>query len=370
MTALRRVPVLQLLGPSTGGVRRHVVHLSGCLQERGWPVVVAGPDGVLDGLRALDRVVEVPPALAGRGLAGSLRRARSQLQAAVAGAGLVHAHGLKAGWLAASVRPPAPVVLTLHNVVLPGSGRGVDGALRAFESALPARSAVTMVVSAEMARRFTGTSGAHRVRVVAPVSPPPAPTGTVAETRARLGVGPDEPLVVCVGRLHPQKGLDVLLGATAALRRRRVEVRVAFVGQGPLEGRLRRQAAMLGVDGMVTFAGPSANAADELAAADVVVVPSRWEGWPLVVSEALHLGRPVVASGVGGVPDMLDGAPGWLVEPGNAQRLADALERVLDDLAAARHTAGAVHAALVGRYPPAALVDQVEAAYGHALGRP
>ncbi len=364
------VPVLQLLGPSTGGIRRHVVHLTAQLSQRGWPVAVAGPAGVLDGLAPLDHVVELPAAQPSPAVVSRLRRARSRASALAAEAGLLHAHGLKAGWLAASLRSRPPLVVTVHNLVLPGSAGAATGALRAFEAALPARADATIVVSAEMARRFTGSVGAGRLRVVVPVSPPPVPTRPVDETRSRLGVGPDQPLVVCVGRLHPQKGLDVLLEATAVLgRRRRVAPKVALVGEGPHEARLRRQTSRLGLGGSVVFAGASANAADELAAADVVVVPSRWEGWPLVVSEALLLGRPVVATAVGGVPDMVDRATGWLVEPGDATGLARAVEEVLGDPVGAEELARVAGAALRHRHRPAALVDQVEAAYRQALER-
>ena len=362
------VPVLQLLGPSAGGIRRHVASLADGLERRGWPVAVAGPSGVLDGLRRLDHVVEVPSARlgAGGGLA-SAWRGRSAVGVLAAEAGLVHAHGLKAGWLAATSASRVPVVVTVHNLVLAASAGAATGALRALEAALPARVDATIVVSAAMARRFTGVAGAGRVRVVAPVSTPPQPAAPVAATRARLGAAPGVPLVVCVGRLHAQKGLDVLLGATAVLERRGLRLRLALVGDGPLEVGLRRHASALGLDDTVVLPGASANAADELAAADVVAVPSRWEGWPLVVSEALQLGRPVVASAVGGVPDMIDATTGWLVEPGDVLGLAAALAGVLADPAAAAATARGQGRALLDRYPPPSLLGEVEAVYRAVL---
>lgn len=363
------IPVLQLLGPSTGGIRRHVAHLCERLEERGWGVTVAAPAGVLDGMRPLDHVVEVPRAEASAVVSlPAFRRARRALQGLADDVGLIHAHGLKAGWLGASLRRSPPLVVTLHNLVLPGSAGVATGALRALETGLPGRADRTIVVSAEMARRFTGARGAGRMRVVAPASVSGAPTRTVGETRAGLGVEPGQPLAVCVARLHPQKGLDVLLRAAAALRRRLPDLRVAIVGQGPLEAELRRQATVLALGATVIFAGPRRHAVDELAAADVVVVPSRWEGWPLVVAEALHLGRPVVASAVGGIPDMVDdGVSGVLVAPGDVLALADALEQVLADPAAAEAMARAGARLLAERYPPDVLVDQVEAVYADAL---
>lgn len=362
-------PVLQLLGPSTGGIRRHVAHLADRLEARGWSVSVAAPPGALEGLRPLDHVVDIPGVGAsGRISVSALRTARAALARSAGEVGLIHAHGLKAGWLAASLRRRPPLVVTLHNVVLPGAAGPATPVLRGLESRLPARSDGTIVVSAEMARRFTGGSGAGRVRVIPPASRAQPPVGTVAATRARLGVEPGQSLAVCVARLHPQKGLDVLLGATALLRRRVPALRVVIVGQGPLEAELRRQCAAMALDGTVIFAGASSEVADELAAADVVVVPSRWEGWPLVVFEALHLGRPVVATAVGGVPDMvIEGVGGRVVAPGDVLALAEAVEAVLDDPAGAAAMARAGARLLAERYPPDGLVEQVEAVYTGVL---
>ncbi|MDP8986790.1 MAG: glycosyltransferase family 4 protein, partial [Actinomycetota bacterium] len=106
--------MLQLLGPSTGGIRRHVAHLTEALRRRGWQVRTAGPVGVLDGLAALDHAVEVPAAFD----PVAARRARRQLALVAGDAALVHAHGLKAGWLAASLRRRPPLVVTVHNLVL------------------------------------------------------------------------------------------------------------------------------------------------------------------------------------------------------------------------------------------------------------
>lgn len=358
-------PVLLLLGPSAGGIRRHVAALARRLEERGRPVAVAGPAGVLDGLRPLDHVVP----LGGARSPVSLRGARREVRALAGHFGLVHAHGLGAGLVAASLRRRPPLVATLHNLVLPAAAGAATGALRALEAGLPARVDRTIVVSAEMARHFTGCRGADRIRVVAPVSDVPAPTRPRAEVRARLGVVPGQPLVVCVARLHPQKGLDVLLAATALLRPAVPGLRVAIVGGGPLEADLHAQAVGLGLDDTVVFAGPSPSAAEELAAADVVVVPSRWEGWPLVVAEALHLERPVVATSVGAVAEVVvDGVTGTLVPPSDPHRLAEALEAVLADRPAAASMARAGAELLARRYRPDLLVDQVEATYALALG--
>jgi len=125
--------VLQLLGPSTGGIRRHVVTLTAELRRRGWEVAVAGPAGVLDGVGELDAVVDVP---AGSSAVQALR-ARRQLAPLLRGADLVHAHGLKAGWVAGSLRSRPPLVVTVHNLVLDEAAGPSAPVLRVMEGMLP-----------------------------------------------------------------------------------------------------------------------------------------------------------------------------------------------------------------------------------------
>ncbi|MEA3020015.1 MAG: hypothetical protein QOI47_1539, partial [Actinomycetota bacterium] len=193
--------VLQLLGPSTGGIRRHVAWLSGALAERDWRVRTAGPDGVLAGLVEQDAIVPVP-------------RGRRQLRAAVEGVDLVHAHGLKAGWLASTLRGGAPLVVTVHNLVLDDvAGRGAP-ALRALEGWIPRRVDAVIAVSDEIGRRFANAANVH---VVPPFGPVPVVRRDRDEVRAALGIAPGERLLVAVARLHPQKDLPTLLRAMVGL---------------------------------------------------------------------------------------------------------------------------------------------------------
>jgi glycosyltransferase involved in cell wall biosynthesis len=356
--------VLQLLGPSTGGIRRHVVELTTRLEDRGWAVAVAGPSGVLDGLRVLDHCVEVPSGLR----PGAVVAARRALRVAVGGVDLIHAHGLKAGWLGATLSLRPRLVVTAHNVALPGAASMVAPALARMEAALPGRVDAMVAVSAEMARRFAGVAGAGRITVIAPVAPHPCPTTPMADVRASWGVAPDQPLVVSVGRLHPQKDHATLISAAALLARRRPGVRFVIVGEGPRAGDLARQVRSLGLDDVVALVGAGVAGTDALAAADVVALASCWEGWPLVVAEAVRLGRPVVATAVGGIPEMLvDGVSGWLVAPGAPSALAGALEAALADPLRAAGRTEAARADLDRRYDPDTLVAAVESVYRGVL---
>ena len=331
--------VLQLLGPSTGGIRRHVVELARRLPAHGWRSTVSGPAGVLGALGELDHVVPVPGAPT-----PALVAARRALRAAAeaSGADVVHAHGLKAGWLASLAGLPQPLVVTVHNLVLDEAAGRAAGVLRALEARLPRRADAVIAVSPGIAERFAGLRGADHIRTIRPVGPPPAPTRAPAKVRADLGVPDDAPLVVAVARLHPQKDLPTLVRAAGPLRERVPGVRVAIVGEGPDRAALAALADELGVTGTVVLAGPSPDAADELAAADAVAMCSLWESGPLVVAEALQLGRPVVATPVGFVPELIeDGVSGRVVPVGDAGALAGALADMLADPAGASRLAAA-----------------------------
>ena len=135
--------------------------------------------------------------------------------------------------------------------------------------------------------------------------------------RAAHGTRADVPLLVTVARFHPQKGLDTLLDALPAVVARVPGVRPLIVGEGPLDAQLRSQADRLGLTDCIVWAPPG-HPADELGAADVVAIPSLWESGPLVLTEALALGRPVVATSVGIVRELIDdGVSGWIVPVGD-----------------------------------------------------
>src|SRR6185437_7900373 len=138
-------------------------------------------------------------------------------------------------------------------------------------------------------------------------------------------------LVGYVGNLAAEKGADVLVEAMGALARRGRAADLAIIGAGALEPALRARVAALGIEGRVRFLGRRVH--DEvpqwISAFDVLCLPSRREGCPNVVLEALASGRPVVASEVGGVPELLRGDNRILVPPDRPDALADALARAL-----------------------------------------
>ncbi len=350
--------ILHVLGPSSGGIRQHVAVLAAGLEARGIEVTVAGPDGVMAGLGREQHVVPV-------GLGPSAPLAVARLRPLVRAHDLVHAHGLSAGWLAWAAGAGPSLVVTVHNLVLDEAAGRAAPVLRRIEGALPGRAAASIAISEPMRQRFAAHRGVERMRVIAPVGPEPVPTRTRAEVRRELGLGEDRPLVVLVGRLHPQKAIDTLVRATPALS---ADAHVVVVGEGPQRAELEALVGALDLGDRLTLAGARPDAASYLAAADVVVLCSRWEGFGLVIAEALRLGRPVVATDVGPIGAMVrDGETGRLVPPADPDALGRAINELLGDRSHAEELGRAGAELMARQYAPGALIDQVAAVY-HVVG--
>ncbi len=351
---------LLVLGPSSGGIRRHVATLRDGLRDRGWHVEVAGPAGVLDGLGGVEHTV--PVGFSPLGVA----RAAQVLRRLGRDADVVHAHGQKAG-LCVAAAGCRPRLMTIHNVVLDDAAGRAAPVLRRIERRLPAAMDRTIAVSGEIADRFRSVPGADRIRVVAPAGPLPAPERDAVAVRASLDIG-GGPLVTTVARLHPQKDVPTLLAAARLVLDRQPEVRFVVVGGGPAEEAVRAAHRRLGLGDAVRLLGQLPSAADHLAAADVVALSSVWEGSPLVVAEAMLLARPIVATAVGAVPDAIeDGVTGRLVPPRSPKALADAIVDLLDDPQTARRLGEAARDLAAERFAPDVLVAAVEAQYREVL---
>jgi len=186
----------------------------------------------------------------------------------------------------------------------------------------------------------------------------------------------DGPLgILFVGRLVERKGVEVLVRALAILRQR-VDARLTVVGAGPREESIRRTVAAEGLEEVVRLTGavgPEALVA-AYGAADVFVRPAvidakgDTEGLGVVLLEALHCGLPVVASDVGGIPDVVrDGTTGWLVPPGDPAALAAALLAVASDPAEAARRASLGRRHAIARFSLSGIVDRLGRCYRRAL---
>ena len=191
------------------------------------------------------------------------------------------------------------------------------------------------------------------------------PSGPDARPRVRvaLGIG-DAPVALIAGRFHPEKGYETLLPAFARVVARLPRAILLIAGAGPLDSGYRRMAEGLGLGASVRFLGFRKDLPDLMVASDIVALPSRAEAFGLAVAEALYLGTPVVASRVGGLPEIVrDGIDGCLVPPGDESALADAIVRLLGDPAERRRLAGAGRTRIAERFSFSSMVRGYELVY-------
>ena len=338
-----------VLGTSTGGTARHVRMLAAGAAARGVTAEVFGPAQTERdfAFSAGGQVGFTPVDIADRPRVRhdlrAIRRLRRLVQAWRPD--VVHAHGLRAGALTAiavaRVRPsvyhPRPaLVVTVHNA--PPAG-GVTGAVyRVLELIVARRADSVLCVSQDLEERMRA-SGARlvgRALVPADASPGSAPVVDAPAPGAPVLPGepdPDRPIVLAVGRLAAQKGFGTLIEAAGRWRDIRPEPLLVIVGEGPLGDGLKAQAARLRLD--ARFPGHRGDVPALLAAAAVFVLPSVWEGQPLILQEALRAGAPIVATRTGGTPELTGEDAALLVPVGDAGRLADAVRAMLADPALA-----------------------------------
>lgn len=354
--------VLQVLGYSTGGISRHVAQVTAALDGEGFSVDVAGPGDLP--LRMPKPVLPVSiPSGPVRGHRAAVRRLRE----IVSGGryDVVHAHGLRAGIDAAlAARGLCPVVLTVHNVVHPDvAGKLKHLAYARAESLAVGLTDHTFAVSADIAahlRRRLGARGKVEVLYLG-IGDPPRVARERTAVRAELGVGEDEGLVVTASRLAPQKALPVMFEALSLTRTPFV---LALLGTGPQEQELRRLAAERGIADRVRWLGFRPDVADYVAAADVFCLSSVWEGVPLAAQEAILLGVPVVATAVGGMPELVeDAVTGRLVPPRDPAALAAALRQVLANETLRKTFADGARASLQERFSTERMLARLAAEY-------
>ncbi|HEX2497934.1 MAG TPA: glycosyltransferase [Actinomycetes bacterium] len=356
--------MLLALATSEGGMGRHVHSIAIGLADHGIPVSVAGPESTdrAFGYRAAGlpfhpvEIATTPKPVADLAAARRLRHLAS-------GADLVHAHGLRAGFVAGlalagpdrAARPP--LIVTWHNAVL---ASGIRRRLLAGLERTVARSAtLTLGASPDLVERARQL-GARDARLGPVAAPPLPPAKRERETvRAELDAG-DRPVILAVGRLAPQKSYPLLLSAARQWSERRPQPLVVIAGEGPERPVLQAEIDAHALP--VRLLGHRSDVADLLAAADLVVLSSRWEARALIAQEALRAGRPLVATAVGGIPELV-GPAAVLVPYGDGAVLAAAVDRLLDDPAEAARLAqaGPIQAA---RWPTEVdTVDQLLARY-------
>ncbi len=365
------IPVLEVLvSTQAGGGPQHVLTLANGLRTRGWAPVVAGPrDGTLFE-RFAAAGIEIVELATNRLRPDALLN----LMRLVHGRGirLVHSHGKGAGLhgrLAARMLG-VPAVHTFHGLHFERYPRPLRHTYLALERRLARWTRLVVSVSRAQEREALALDLFPREisRVVlngVDVAALNAAALDRWDARAALALEPGVPVVGCAARLDEVKRLDVLLKAAAAVRRPGLVV--AIVGAGAEERRLRALASSLGLGGSVKFAGEIPGAARLFRAFDVYAAPSRKEGMPLAVLEAMALGVPVVASDIAAHREVLGDACEGLVE-GTAEAFAAGLEGLLNDPTAMRAWGAQNRTRARSEFDASDMVSAMDAVYREALG--
>ena len=274
---------------------------------------------------------------------------------------VVHTHGYRPDVLDAGVarRLGIPVVTTVHGFT---GGGWKNRFYEWLQSRSFRRFDAVVAVSWPLARRLERSGvPSSRIHAVPNAWQPMAPALDRETARRILGLPPHSFVVGWVGRLSHEKGPDVLLDALLHLRD--LPLLVSVVGSGIMQGALRTQAEHLGLNGRVRWHGAVPDAGRLLSAFDVCVLSSRTEGTPIVLFEAMAAGVPVVATCVGGVPDVVSAAEAALVPSEDPVALAAGIRAVYRDPAAARARALAARARLDRDFGVARWLDRYEAIY-------
>jgi glycosyltransferase involved in cell wall biosynthesis len=372
-----------------GGPALHVAYLTDGLKRRGYETTLVagslarGEDSMafvadargVQVIRIDELGREISPLrdlIATFRLARLIRRERPQI---------LHTHTAKAGTvgrvaavLAGSRRPPI-VVHTFHGHVL----RGYFGPLRSLffrllERWLAARTTALIAVSPQVRDDLVSLGIAPRERFavirlgIELDERIAAEQNGRAESRRYLGIPGERFAVGWIGRMTAVKRTDDVLVAFKRLRDGGVDAALCMVGDGPDRGGLEQRAHDLGIVRDTLFLGYQEDVAPFYAAFDALVLPSSNEGTPVSVIEALGAGRPVVATRVGGVPDVVrDGVDGFLVEPGATDELADRLAELAQDPALRERMGKEGRERVLPRYAVERLVDDVDQLYRSLL---
>lgn len=384
----RPVRVLRVIARlNVGGPSLHVTYLARGLAERAYETtLVAGEVGRGEESMAFVAesagidVVRLPglsPALspfrdavAVWRLARLVRKVRPDV---------VHTHTAKAGAvgrLGALLSGRRPVVVhTFHGHVLRGYfGAGGTLLFRAIETILARVSdrliAVSPEVRDELVRlRVAPESRFSVIRLGIELDERVRFDGDPADVRRRLGIPAGKFVVGWFGRMTAVKRTDDLLTMLAGTRERGIDAMLVLIGDGDDRRRLEQRAHDLGIAKSCLFLGYQESVAEWFAICDAVILTSANEGTPVTLIEALAAGRPVVATRVGGVPDVVeDGETGFLVRPADTHAMAERLEILARDPELRARMGELGRERVLRRYSVARLLDDVDALYRELLG--
>lgn len=367
--------VLHTFEPPDGGVAEHVVQVAAGLVARGHEVVVAGPreTAAYAALEAAGVRCERLPVGRGYGRPADELRAIGALTALLRDGAfdLVHAHSAKAGVLGrvAAGRAGVPAVYSPHGLPFVGPVSAKRRAFATFaERRLARRTAAYLFVS-DAERRFALAAGVGTGRPMRVVHNGCAPAGDTPPDPALAAHRGDGPLAAMVSVLRPAKGLETFVDAVPAVLAAAPGARLALVGSGPEHDRVHARVRARGLEAEPRFAflpwRPPMAA--QLAALDVLVLPSEMEAFPVALVEAMAHGVPQVAADVGGIPEAVTADTGVLIPPRDPDALASALAALLTDPGRRARLAAGSRARHAACFTLDRMVGGVEAVYREVL---
>ncbi|MGZ4134434.1 MAG: glycosyltransferase family 4 protein [Tumebacillaceae bacterium] len=334
---MRSIHVLQVLRPMEGGMRRHVLDLIAGLQAEGHHVTVAcPPDSAIArelsswvpciALELKDGMNPMADFRAVRQLQQAMRREKFDI---------VHLHGAKAGYVGRlatrKVEARPPVVYTVHNHVLPRNAM-LKRVMNSLERRLAPDADRVITVSHSLRREVCVRHGIAKEQAVTIHNGiDQMPPLSRQHARAILGCDSESRVLIgAIGRMVPEKGFDTLIDAFTVLLSRGIDADLVLIGDGPNLSDYQHHAGKSGLP-RIRFLGEVPNACRLLKGFDVIAQPSHSEGLGVVAIEAMLSGCPVVATSVGGLPEVVvHGETGLLVPPKDEFALADALELLIE----------------------------------------
>jgi glycosyltransferase involved in cell wall biosynthesis len=283
-----------------------------------------------------------------------------QAELARSPATIAHAHGYHADWvgLRAARAVQRPIVSTVHGFT---SGDWKNRLYEWLDRRALRKFDAVVAVSRPLQDRLRASGVAERrLHLIRNAWAPTGPCRTREEARRALGLPPTARIVGWVGRLTAEKGPDVFV---TSLARTSPTLLASVLGDGPLRPSLEATARRLGLGLRLRWHGVVPHAGELLPAFDLLVLSSRTEGTPMVLLEALAAGVPVVATGVGGIPDVVTPGEALLVPPERPDILAQAVEEVLADAEAARRRSEVARRRLVAEFALDPWLDSYETLY-------
>ena len=273
---------------------------------------------------------------------------------------LIHTHGYRADLIAGSLARAhhLPTVSTAHGF----TGGGLRNRLNEYIQRLALRRANAVIaVSAPLVERLAAAGiSRDRIHCVPNAFAPPSTNVARSTARHRLGIADDALVVGWVGRLSREKGADVML---AAIAQSDESWQLSIIGDGSERDALEQQAASLGISNRITWHGLVENAGSLLTAFDAFVLSSRTEGTPITLFEAMHAEVPIVATRVGGVPDVVSSSHAILVPSEQPRMIAEALAQVANDPVAAKHRSMLARERLLQTFGTASWFNAIDAVY-------